>query len=169
MLYQGSTPIAATTQHGIQHGVNGNDPITPESIGAAVDPKYSVATLYSSAWDNSTLTQTVNIIGVSANETDQLITPTPAKSSQTSYHEAGIICTGQDTNSLTFTANSIPAEDLIVYIVIQDLRVNWENELVDFSYTENSDGTCTINDWKGTLKGASSTSLVIPDNDKIIL
>lgn len=41
--------------------------------------------------------------------------------------------------------------------------------LIDFEYTKNSDGTVTLTAWKGTLNGAPSTELVIPDSDRIIL
>ena len=41
-LYQGNAPIAISEKHALQHGVNGNDPITPESIGAA--PLYTYGT-----------------------------------------------------------------------------------------------------------------------------
>ena len=39
-----------------------------------------------------------------------------------------------------------------------------ENALVDFSYTKNADGTCTITGWNGTLNGEPSTELVVPNN-----
>ena len=41
--------------------------------------------------------------------------------------------------------------------------------LKDFTYTENSDGTYTINSWLQTLDGVSSTECVIPNNSKIKL
>lgn len=41
--------------------------------------------------------------------------------------------------------------------------------LIDFNYTNNKDGTVTITSWKGTLNGASSTEIVIPDDNRIIL
>ena len=78
-------------------------------------------TLSSSGWDSSALTQTVTVSGVSATETAQLIQPTPALASQTAYYEAGILCTGQAANSLTFTATTAPTVDLTVYVVIQSL------------------------------------------------
>jgi hypothetical protein len=36
--------------------------------------------------------------------------------------------------------------------------------LIDFIYTENEDGTYTLNGWKGTYNGEESTELIIPDN-----
>ena len=65
--------------------------------------------------------QTVTVSGVSASETAQLITPTPAIASQSAYHEAGIMCTGQAANSLTFTCQTVPTSNLTVYVVIQPL------------------------------------------------
>lgn len=66
--------------------------------------------------------QTVTVSGVSATETAQLITPTPAIASQSAYYEAGIMCTGQAANSLTFTCQTVPTSNLTVYVVIQPLE-----------------------------------------------
>ena len=90
---------------------------------AYVDSKSptSVAiTLTTSGWSSNT--QTVTVSGVSATETAQLITPTPAISSQSAYYEAGIMCTGQAANSLTFTCQTVPTSNLTVYVVIQPLN-----------------------------------------------
>lgn len=76
-------------------------------------------TLSASAWDSTSMTQTVTVSGVSSNEMKQLITLTPSLASQTSYYESGILCTGQAADSLTFTATTVPTEDLTVYVVIQ--------------------------------------------------
>ena len=65
--------------------------------------------------------QTVTVSGVSATETAQLITPTPAIASQSAYYEAGIMCTGQAANRLTFTCQTVPTSNLTVYVVIQPL------------------------------------------------
>ena len=73
--------------------------------------------LTASGWSSNT--QTVTVSGVSATETAQLITPTPAIASQSAYYEAGIMCTGQAANSLTFTCQTVPTSNLTVYVVIQ--------------------------------------------------
>ena len=94
-------------------------------VGSMIDvagPKTVTVTLSASAWDSSALTQTVAVTGVSATETDQLITPTPAMASQAAYYESGILCTGQASDSLTFTCTTIPTADLTVYVVIQEVR-----------------------------------------------
>ena len=76
-------------------------------------------TLTTSGWSSNT--QTVTVSGVSATETAQLITPTPAIASQSAYYEAGIMCTNQGKNSLTFTCQTVPTSNLTVYVVIQPL------------------------------------------------
>lgn len=66
--------------------------------------------------------QTVTVSGVVASETAQLITPTPAILSQSAYYKAGIMCTIQAENSLTFTCQTVPTSTLTVYVVIQPLN-----------------------------------------------
>ena len=78
-------------------------------------------TLSASAWNSSAKTQTTTVSGVLADETKQLITPTPAMASQDAYYNAGIRCTGQSADKLTFTAKTIPTADLTVYVTIQEV------------------------------------------------
>lgn len=104
--------------------VYSREPSSSQEIAnkAYVDSKAptSVAiTLTTSGWSSNT--QTVTVSGVSATETAQLITPTPAIASQSAYYEAGIMCTGQGANSLTFTCQTVPTSNLTVYVVIQPL------------------------------------------------
>ena len=82
-------------------------------------PKYKQITLLVSAWADNT--QTVTVSGVSAGETAQLIQPMPAVASQAAYYAAGIFCTGQAANSLTFTCTETPTADLTVHVVIQEV------------------------------------------------
>ena len=86
-----------------------------------VKPSVTQITLSASAWNGENKTQTVAVSGVSADENAQLITPTPAIASQTAYYESGILCTGQAVDSLTFTCKTVPKEDLVVYVVIQEV------------------------------------------------
>ena len=86
-----------------------------------VRPKTVSVSLTAAGWDSTAKTQTVAVPGVLADETAQLITPTPAVASQSAYYAAGILCTGQAADSLTFTADTVPTEDLTVYVVIQDV------------------------------------------------
>ena len=111
----------ASGTHASQHASTGADPITPADIGAAEKPITVRIKLTASGWDSTARTQTVAATGVLADETAQLITPTPAAANRTAYYEAGILCTGQAADSLTFTADTVPTEDLTVYVVIQDV------------------------------------------------
>lgn len=95
-----------------------------DSSGAAVavsapTPVYRTITLTASAWSNNAQTVTVN--GVLADETKQLIQPMPAVASQSAYIEAGIICTAQAENSLTFTCSTVPTEDISLFVVITEV------------------------------------------------
>ena len=76
-------------------------------------------TLASSAWSDNA--QTVTVTGVLADETKQLIQPMPAAASQSAYIEAGIICTAQGANSLTFTCSAVPAADISLYVVVTEV------------------------------------------------
>lgn len=107
--------------HASTHATGGSDPITPESIGAAQQPIFRSVTLSASGWDSSAKTQTITVSGILADETKQLITPTPALASQTAYYEAVVLCTGQAADQLTFTAKKIPTDDLTVYVTIQEV------------------------------------------------
>lgn len=82
-------------------------------------PKYKQITLLASGWSSNT--QTVTVFGVSADETAQLIMPIPALASQAAYYAAGILCTNQAANSLTFTCQTVPTSNLTVYVVIQEV------------------------------------------------
>ena len=107
-LTENSNVIATTAfVHGLVDGVT--------------KPKQVSVTLSTSGWNSTGNTQTVTVTGVSSSETEQLIIPTPAIASQTAYYEAGIICTGQSENSLTFTADTVPTVDLTVYVTIQEV------------------------------------------------
>ena len=93
-------------------------------VGSMIDvatPKILSVTLSASSWDSTALTQTVTATGVLSDEMAQSITPTPALASQAAYYEAGILCTGQAANSLTFTCETVPIVDLTVYVVVQEV------------------------------------------------
>jgi len=67
------------------------------------------------AWDSSTNTQTVTVQGVTSTNA---IFISPAPASSLDYATAGVICTNQNLNSLTFSCNTIPVNDLTVNVVI---------------------------------------------------
>lgn len=103
---------------GLLDPVDGADAANKSYVDSKAPTSVTV-TLTTSGWSSNT--QTVTVSGVVASETAQLITPTPAIASQSAYYEAGIMCTNQGTNSLTFTCQTVPTSNMIVYVVIQPL------------------------------------------------
>lgn len=87
-------------------------------------PESVKVTLLASDWDASSKDLAVGVPGVSSDETKQLITVTPAVSSQRAYYRAGIRCNNQRTDALFFIADEIPASDLDVYVTIQEVRTS---------------------------------------------
>ena len=83
-------------------------------------PKSVSITLPASGWSDNSQTVTVN--GVVADETKQLIQPCPAMDSQSAYYGAEVLCSEQAANSLTFTCQNVPTEDLTVYVVMQEVE-----------------------------------------------
>lgn len=76
-------------------------------------PISSTATLSSANWSNSS--QTITVSGVTASN---IVFVSPAPTSAADYASAGIICTAQATNSLTFTCESTPSGNISVNVVI---------------------------------------------------
>ena len=88
-------------------------------LGQSFNPLFVQITLTSSSWSDNA--QTVSVSGILADETKQFIQAVPAISSQTNYYESGILCTNQGANSLTFSCDTVPTENLTVYIVMQNI------------------------------------------------
>lgn len=91
----------------------------PKQYVDALKPLVRTITLTTSGWSSNT--KTVGVPGVAPSEAAQLITPVPNITSQSAYYEAGIMCTNQGRNSLTFTCQTVPTSNLTVYVVIQPL------------------------------------------------
>lgn len=115
--------VAQEAPSGLPEGGTAGQVLTKTEDGTewadALLPKSIQITLSTSGWSSNT--QTVTVSGVSADETAQLIQPVPAIASQSAYYAAGILCTGQAANSLTFTCTETPEENLTVYVVIQEV------------------------------------------------
>ena len=90
-----------------------------EEVNAKATPKAVSVTLSASGWASNA--QTVTVSGVLADETKQLIQPMPAVASQQAYMAAGVYCSGQAANSLTFTCSEVPTEDITIYVVITEV------------------------------------------------
>lgn len=97
-LVQGSG-IALTT--------SGND------LTISTDPTTATVTLTASGWLNNS--QTVTVSGVTASNH---VIISPATASYSDYVAAGIICTAQASNSLTFTCSTVPTAVITVNVMI---------------------------------------------------
>lgn len=112
----GAVPTSRTVNG---KALSSNITLTADDVNAASPPSSTTITLTTSGWSSNT--QTVTVSGVSSDETAQLIQPMPAMASRSAYYGAGVLCSGQAANSLTFTCQTIPTADLTVYIVMQEV------------------------------------------------
>lgn len=94
----------------------------PAAAGGGASVTAYKVTLTAAGWSSTDKTQTVNVTGVLADETKQLILPMPAVASMSAYTEAGIMCTGQATDKLTFTADTVPTVAIEVWVVMQSVN-----------------------------------------------
>jgi hypothetical protein len=116
-----------------QYAVDGGYTGTEEEFNtllANVSPAPKAVSVVLRGWHPSLDTETnktyyeciVTVPGVLADETKQLITPAPALASQAAYLDAGVLCTGQAADSLTFTCQTVPTGNLTVYVAITDVK-----------------------------------------------
>lgn len=103
----------------IQYGDTVDKNVPTQKTFQASQPVRKSVTLTSAGW-GSNKQQAVTVSGVLANETKQLIIPTPYIAYQTLFEEAGIKCIGQAANRLTFEykGDTKPASNIRVYVVI---------------------------------------------------
>ena len=75
----------------------------------------TTVTLPASGWSTSAKSQTVTVNGVDA---DTIVMVSPAPASFTAYGAAGIYCSAQGTNSLTFRCAKVPSASIIVNVAL---------------------------------------------------
>lgn len=100
--------------HSSTHKKGGSDQILPSDIGAAVPSVAKTVTLTSGGWVSNK--QTVN--NVSGVTDDNHIIVTPAAASYVAYAESMVRCVAQESGSLTFQCEDVPASNLTVNILI---------------------------------------------------
>lgn len=111
---------------GLLKGV-GDGSVIAATPGAdyASPTKLRDAILYAASWlgTEPPFMQTVTVDGVLADTTKQAIHVSPAGGQGVAYGAAGIECTVQATNALTFTCTAIPDSDITVNISIQEATI----------------------------------------------
>lgn len=91
------------------------------NLGAAETPEYVLISLTPSKWMDDN-TQGCTVLGVSSDETKQLIQIVPKLSSLTAFMDAGIVCTTQSFNRLVFSCSTIPTTTIDIFVVIQTVK-----------------------------------------------
>ena len=94
-------------------GANGNNVWTD-----AYKPTIHRVKLTASGWSNNI--QTVTVQGVAASEGNQVIIAAPESGYAPQYYDSGILMSAQAANTILFTCDSAPDDDLYVYISVQD-------------------------------------------------
>lgn len=90
---------------------------TAEQVNA-LKPKTATVTLTAAGWRKGE--QTVTVTGILADSSAQIVDVCPAnKPSADRWAAAGVWCTSQAANSLTFSCDSVPTEDINVNIRMQ--------------------------------------------------
>lgn len=89
---------------------------------AATKPKACLVTLKSSGWDANAKTQVATVASVVADEAAQMIHPMPKIGQITTYNDAGIQLIGQGAGNVTFMCDTIPTENVEVWVVTEDVE-----------------------------------------------
>lgn len=88
----------------------------------AEKPKACLVTLKSSGWDADAKTQVATVASVVADEAAQMIHPMPKIGQITTYNDAGIQLIGQGAGNVTFMCDTIPTENVDVWVVTEDVE-----------------------------------------------
>lgn len=107
-----------SSQKGVANGVatlDSSGKVPEGQLPAMADT--IAATLTASGWSSNS--QTVTVDGISADADGQLIIPVPDEDSADAYYNAGVQCVSQAANSLTFSCESVPSDDLEIYVMVQ--------------------------------------------------
>ena len=88
------------------------------SVKLAKAPKVVSVSLSAASWNSTALTQSVTVSGVT---TSNLVTVGPVPASIKAAAEAGVYCSAQAANSLTFTCTAKPTVNLSYTVVIQEV------------------------------------------------
>ena len=127
VLANGVAGTSLANGHAETHAPGGGDELTPESIGAApaahthseyaAKPTGIVINLPVSGWTQHTYT-CVQTVGVSGMRSSKYAIVGPAPLDWGVYTEANVRCSIQGYNSLTFSADKLPTDDIEVNVLI---------------------------------------------------
>ncbi len=120
ILHKPQTPFdlgAPEEIHAYQHAKDGDDPITPNAIGAAATANATVV-LTAAGWtgDAAPFTQTASVAGAAASHCDVIVAP--AAADREAYADYGLACAGQGSGTLTFCCEEKPIMDISVHALL---------------------------------------------------
>lgn len=120
-------PTATASDNGkflrVVDGAWAANEVLPSDIGAAAESLSHLVTLTASGWNSTTKQQTVTCADILADVTKQEIHAMPVDTSaDNAYDAASIRPVAQAANSLTFYAETVPTEDINVYVAIHPLK-----------------------------------------------
>ena len=150
-------------------------------LGEGSKPNLTRVTLLANSWSQDTLTQSITITGISADQSTQIIQiilPEDNELSNEEFELCDVSAIDQQENTIIFKCETIPSNNIEVYIKWQDCNYFEHHELlpfdintlIDFYYTYDANkDTYTITGWKGTTNGVPGTEILIPNDRRIIL
>lgn len=116
----GTSDNCARADHVHPKEVSDTDRVTWN--GKAAKPKTVSVTLTAAGWDSNTKKQTVTVPGVLADTSKQVIWVTQTtEAAIDAYLNAGIVPVAQAANAVTLRADTVPAADITVNIVVQEV------------------------------------------------
>ena len=100
-------------------------------------------------WNITTKTQIVDVDGVLADETQQLIVVRPTYDDMDDYMACDVMCVKQYEDALEFKCSTIPSKDLHVFVMIQDVELADKTKVSQFivSDTEPAGNQISENDF----------------------
>lgn len=116
-------------------------------------PKATLVFLSAASWDASAKTQTVDVAGIDADESKQVIYVTPYSADTQAYKDAGIQMSAQAAGKATFICESVPTSAVKVWVVVEDV---YDVSPVKHSLKFSSPSAFSISvgtpGWDGTMK-----------------
>lgn len=100
-------------ENGVYKLIDSNGTIPKERLTNAATTPATMPELTVADWSSNT--QTVTVTGVTASN---IVIVSPAPASAADYAAAGIVCTAQAADSLTFTCDTVPTNAITVNVVI---------------------------------------------------
>lgn len=115
-------------------------------------PKATLVTLSAASWDASTKKQTVDVAGIDADESKQVIYVMPYSADTQAYKDAGIQMSAQAAGKATFICESVPEGTVKVWVVVEDVEDVTPPPCLTFSSPSAFSVSVEEPGWDGTVE-----------------